>query len=285
MSDVQVAAAPSACRLAGLDAIIAVAGDFNAIVVERRRGAAVAFVSPHVHGGGRDDFRLIIEKEGRRASVREDPAAPRLPAACPARHINPGGTFCLGWDTEDPSAVTDVAGAREWWTTLLIFLQYQRYAEVRRAWPQGRERAHGHGAALLQFHAECLAGLFGPSLLADLRAGRLTTRRVGRSIRLDRAGQRLFALKAGDGSVANLRRPCPCTTARKPAVLKACGAHARAARLLVLALSGQEQLEVEFQKEFARAARCCGTIDGCPIGSVVSEAPDRRPTGPKPVLP
>ncbi|NOG73612.1 E2 domain-containing protein [Roseicella sp. DB1501] len=280
MSDVQVSATPGVSHLVGLDAIIAVADDFGAVVAERRPGAAVAVVSPHVHGGGRDDFRLIIGEEGGRVSVREDPAARRLPAACPTRHINPGGTFCLGWDTEDPSAVTDVAGAREWWTTLLVFLGYQRYAEVRRAWPKGRERAHGHDAALLQFYAEWLASLFGPWLLADLRAGRLTTRRVGRSIRLDRARQRLFALKDGSESVANLRRSCPCTTAVTPAVLKACGSHAQAARLLVLALSGQEQLEAEFHKAFARAAPCCGTIDGCPIASIVSPALDGSPSGP-----
>jgi hypothetical protein len=93
--------------------------------------------------------------------------------------------------------------------------------------------------------------------------------------------KRLFALGDGSGSVANLRQPCPCTTAAKPAVLKVCGNHAQAARLLVLALSGQERLETEFHKAFARAAPCCGTIDGCPIASIVSPAVDRSPTGPQ----
>jgi hypothetical protein len=252
-------------HFAGLGAVLAAAADFGARVVERRPGAAVALVSPHVHGGGRDDFRLLIEDQDVRVSVREDPAARRLPSSCPARHINLDGTFCLGWDAEDPSAVADAPGAQEWWATLLIFLRYQRYAEIRRAWPQGRERAHGPAAAEFQSYAEWLASLFGPRLLADLHAGRLGIRRVGRSTRLDRNGQRLFALKDRSRYVANLRQRCPCTTAARPAVLKACGLHAQAARLLIVALSGQKCFEAEFHEAFARSAFCCGSIDDCPI--------------------
>ena len=268
----------AALRQIGLNAVLSVGTEFGVVVLERLATSALVLVTPHVHGGGRDDFRLLLrEEDGNYVTVREDASAQRLPATCPARHINVDSTFCLGWNEEDPSVVKDVACAHGWWEALLIFLRYQKYAEWRRAWPEGRERAHGADAAKYQMYAEWLASLFGPKLLSDLRADRLTIRRVGRSTRLEQHGRRLFALPDGGQSVVNIRQPCPCSTSTKRLVLKACGVHALAARLLIVALSGQRQFEVEFNEAFARSRKCCGTIDRCPMAAIAS------PPGPTPM--
>ena len=115
-----------------------------------------------------------------RVEVKEQPGRERLPRACPMRHVNLGGAFCLGWGNEDPSVVRDHGGAHAWWTALLHYLEYQLYAHVRRSWPQGRERAHGD-AALYEARAEGLALRFGQPFLDDVHRVRATLPDAGRS--------------------------------------------------------------------------------------------------------
>lgn len=180
------------------------------------------------------------------------------------RHVNLSGSFCLGWEDEDPSEVMDEGGARSWWRVLLIFLGHQLYADVCRRWPQGQERAHG-GAALHEARAEAFAEGFGPSFLADLRMGRLQLRRVARSTRLERDGRRIFAIQDGAAKVANLRATCPCNAAGRRQILKVCSDHAVAAADLIRAMQARDQEEARFYRSFGQAARCCGTMNECPM--------------------
>lgn len=241
------------------------ASQVGAEVLDQGPGGAVFLVSPHVHGGGHEWFRLAVSEASGHVLVREDPAVRRLPAACPARHIVLDGYFCLGWRHEDPSFVRDAAGAMEWWKAVIHFLGQQLYAEATRRWPLGQERAHG-AAATHEARAEELAAQFGPLLLEDLRRGRLGLRRVARGTRLERGGRRVFAVGEGAPTVVNLRSACPCEAgAGRPRTIGSCGDHAASAHGLVLALKARDEAEAKFYRCFSERAGCCRTMDGCPM--------------------
>jgi hypothetical protein len=181
------------------------------------------------------------------------------------RHLLLSGHFCLGWRDEDPSSVQDADGAPEWWKAVVHFLGQQLYAEAMRRWPLGQERAHG-AAAAHEARAEEFAARFGPALLDDLRRGRLGLRSVAGGTRLERGCHRIFAVRNGMPSVANLRAACPCEgRGQRRRVLRACGDHAASAHGLVLSLKARQDAEADYYKWFAERAGCCGTMDGCPM--------------------
>lgn len=256
----------------GLCHIVAAAGDFGAVVLEDSGASAVVRASPWQPGGGTPVvFRLLITSEGGRIRAREHGDTPRLPLACPQRHLNHDGTFCLGWGEEDPSFVQDAEDAHAWWGSVIAFLDRQLYAESRRRWPRGEERAHGQ-AAEHEAEAEVCAAKLGPEFLSDLRRGHMGLRRSAKgSLILERRGRRLFAMRETAETVANLRAGCPCTTASQRLVLKGCGDHAQVARRLIQALAEKEGAEERFMRDFARHTRCCGTMDGCPLNSVAKQ--------------
>lgn len=258
---------PSHRQPLGLRHVIAAAADFGAEVEAICDSVAVLLVPPWQDGGGTPPrFRLVVASEGGRLQVREHADDRRLPAACPQRHVNPDGTFCLGWSTEDPSLVRDVQGARNWWGNVVAFLGQQLYAESRRQWPVGQERAHGD-AARWEFAAEVLAEMLGSGFLQDLKAGRLILRRGCNGVlALERCGQRVFAMGDSARRVANLRSPCPCSSTGRGLALGSCGNHAEVARNLIRALSGRDRAEALFFRELATEMRCCGTMDRCPLG-------------------
>lgn len=243
-----------------------VAGEYGATVEEADNTSALVLASPWQPGGGAPVvFRLLVTSEGGRIRVREHDDAPHLPPACPQRHLNRDGAFCLGWGEEDPSFVRDAEDARAWWGNVVAFLDRQLYAESRRRWPRGEERAHGQ-AAEHEAEAEACAAKLGPGFLVDLRAGRMHLRRGHkRSLVLERRGKRLFAMWEGAKAVMNLRAACPCSTNPRKLVLKSCGDHAQVAHRLLQELAAKEEAEGRFIRDFAQHTRCCGTMDGCPL--------------------
>lgn len=248
----------------GLSYVVAMATEFGACVLESMPTFASLRASPHVHGGGHKWFTLEVSSDNGRLSVRERTVARRLPPACPLRHLNSDGKFCLGWQHEDPSFVLDEAGARNWWEALTVFLGHQLHADACRRWPTGQERAHGD-AAEDEAIAEGVAEGFGRGLLAGMRVGRLGLRRVARSTRLERNGRRLFALRDGSQAVSNLKAACPCARSAGTIALKACGDHASDAARLIRAMASWQEKEAQFYREFASVMPCCGTMETCPI--------------------
>ena len=245
--------------------LLAVADEVGTCVLDRTAQAAAVVASPHVYGGGTEPFYLSLCQEGRRIVVREQPGQNRLPPACPMRHVNLDGSFCLGWADEDPSMVRDIDGARTWWRVLLIYLGHQRYADACRHWPRGQERAHGN-AAVYESRAEALAARFGSSFLFDLRTGRLRLRRMGDATRLERNGKPVFAIRDLAPEVANLRAACPCETTGRRQVLKSCSNHAATAAGIIRAMQARDEAEASFYRSFNQHVPCCGTMVGCPLG-------------------
>lgn len=63
-----------------------------------------------------------------------------FPARCPERHIEAGGSFCLGLDRP---AVDDKESAAGWWEALRHHLMCQRMAHRSRIWPDAFALDHG----------------------------------------------------------------------------------------------------------------------------------------------
>jgi hypothetical protein len=244
--------------------VVTLADEYGAQAEPVQDGSVIVTVSPATPGGEHDPFRLALSFEKGAVRVRQAPGEARLPPFCPGRHINPDGSFCLGWREEDPSQVRTPEEAGEWWASLLVFLGYQQYAEYMRAWPPGCERAHGI-AAEFEARAESLAASFGPAFLQDLRTRRLRLRRMPAGLRLEREGAQVFALRKGCTSVVNLRAACPCVCSRRKIVLKRCGDHAQAAADLIEAMANLEEAEARFFRTFAGVVECCGTLAVCPL--------------------
>lgn len=71
---------------------------------------------------------------GSRLVVRESEPR-RLPVFCPERHINPDGSFCLGWEPGVPRLPASPKEARAWWSVLRGYLRLQDAAATARVWP------------------------------------------------------------------------------------------------------------------------------------------------------
>ncbi len=103
---------------------------------------------------------LAIKANGFVVSAEENGATKMFPVFCPERHVNFGGTFCLGLD--EANSVADYAAAERWWQRLNEYLRCQLVADGTGRWPPGKGASHGD-AGYLQDDAEVLAGILGAS--------------------------------------------------------------------------------------------------------------------------
>lgn len=253
-----------------LDIIASCAAEFGAIETARSRFEMDVRLPVPLADGRSHTYSLVIEVFRGIATAREEKPL-LLPAFCPERHINRDGTFCLFWRAVDDIIIDSVSAARTWWETLIRFLQQQVRAARLRQWPDSKARAHGEKAAVHQLSAERAADRLGEPFPDDLADGRLTVEvsnssAHGPTVRLFRDASRLYSVWRRDRRVVNQRRPCLCPMGaqRRPVVLKSCGEHGRAASDLAIELLSMAQEERRFWKNFD-GAKCCGTMDGCPL--------------------
>jgi len=177
-------------------------------------------------------FQLCIQTRGKDAvSVRELDAARQLPAACPERHINHDGGFCLGVAEDEPDLAT-AAGVDQWWADLAGYLLLQVLADATRNWPEQCAWRHG-AAAKPQRELEQL--LIGEPWLA-------TTPIV----------------PLANGRVMDRRAPCPCGSGRAKLTCHE-EAMVRAGRLR----RQIEEREAEYYRNWKGA--CCGTMASCGV--------------------
>lgn len=210
-------------------------------------------------------------------SVREQPEHRRFPEFCMDRHINPGGTFCLGYGSENRLADSDAA--IRWWSSLGTFLHNQEYARKRREWPLAAGLSHGE-AALEQLAMEALAEPLGwtDELLGGMFRGR------------GWLFQKLPRVTKTLDRVVNARTPCPrgctwrhkslrknscvlgscetgCQKLHKP-ILRANCPNRQIVEEIVLREHRRRAIEaaivVDLKKE---NTKCCGTMNNCPIRS------------------
>jgi hypothetical protein len=105
------------------------------------------------------EYHLHVAEKASRIVVREAEGWQLLPKACPDRHINADGSFCIG--LRAGQSVRDDIAAREWWTKLQVFLLGQETAHDSRFWPEYAQLSHGEEAAQLQLAAEYAADELG----------------------------------------------------------------------------------------------------------------------------
>ena len=111
------------------------------------------------------DYNLELKANGSKVLVREIGEIKHLPIACPCRHINGDGSFCLGLDG---GIEINANTSNDWWECVENFLKFQEVAGKTKIWQQyidknGRaynELSHGN-AAKYQLRAEKLASELG----------------------------------------------------------------------------------------------------------------------------
>lgn len=248
----------------------AVAPSLNIALVKRDVDAATFDVPVDAPSGRQQVFR--VRTDARRVpSAREVDGV--LPSFCPQRHINPDGSFCLGWGEDAAPEVVDEQTAEAWWGRVLAFLRLQMRAKKARKWT-GPEWAHG-SAAVYQLAAERAAAGLGEDVLDDLRARRICVewlrRRTpigGRILKVTRRGRDWYLVWERANRVVNKQQPCACSrgSIRHHRRLRNCGDHAQHAYDLAKALLLWSEAEKQFWETF-KGAQCCGTIEDCPLRS------------------
>jgi hypothetical protein len=229
---------------------------------------------PTVSGKPPTTYRIRIDAIGDNAVKAREDQPILLPSSCPERHINIDGSFCLYWAEAEPNAIVDVSSAGIWWGKLLVFLKRQQSAALRRQWPGRTEaRAHGPEAARAQLVAERAASELGPGfrrLLHDLRFVPVRKKVGGDArLRLMLDGKRLISVRVRGQRVMTKRARCKCDAAERLRLpINGCGSHETALRDLTVALNRWKIEEDRFFREYiAAGAKCCGTMDDCPLAA------------------
>jgi hypothetical protein len=194
-------------------------------------------------------FELTVVETAGEIAILERPIGNTLPACCPDRHINPGGTFCLGLRAGE--GISDRT-APAWWVKLHAFILLQETAAETGLWPSRAQLSHGDGAdielaaeaaaeqiGVLESYREAVAFNTGPIVVALAKINQTSgLLRNGRSRclcgRADRRGRPLLRRDCH-------RRGCPI-------VLE----HKRRAKV------------ADFWQSMSGQA-CCGTMQNCPL--------------------
>lgn len=198
---------------------------------------------------------LVIGIDPSGVRVREAEPGSRFPKSCPERHIEGGGTFCIGLDSGH--SVVDETTARRWWEALLGFLRAQRTAGRIGVWPEHNALSHGDAgfyhlraleiASQLGFEEHYEAHLIGTRSPMDGLVAQL--RRDGRAL-------------------LNGRAPCACgcrDRRGRPFLRRNCPR--RELVLMFLRYERRRAAEVERYWDRLRrsGAECCGTMHDCPL--------------------
>lgn len=251
-----------------IDLLEAAAPQFNIALVSRDGGSATFDVPATAPSGRMQVFRVLAAGEGG-PTAREVEGA--LPPFCPERHINPDGTFCLGWGKDASPNVVNAETAEVWWGRVLAFLRLQMRAARARKWT-GREWAHG-SAAVHQLNAESAAEKLGADVLDDLRQHRVQvswakrrTSHGGRILNVRRRGSDWYSVWESARTVVNKQQPCVCAAGsiRHHRRLRNCADHAQQAYELANSLLLWGEAEERFWTLF-KGAQCCGTLEDCPL--------------------
>ncbi|MGO7451996.1 E2 domain-associated cysteine-rich protein [Rhizobium ruizarguesonis] len=241
------------------------------------RSGVFKVTPPLASGAPPTEYLLVIKAAGSKVTVAEASQC-HLPSACPDRHINPDGTFCLFWEEVEDAAIQNNEAANLWWGKLLLFLRRQASASKLRMWPgKGDARAHGD-AARYQASAEAEAEKLGPSFRTALREERLSTVKRTKSGKKGRSallldGKRLLTVLVNERRVMTLRQRCKCDWASERKLpMSDCQDHAAVFVNFTLAMQAWRSAELEYEKALKRQKFvCCGTLDECPFASSETE--------------
>lgn len=248
------------------------------VTVHKMGNISLGFsATPHNRSGspGQIQYELVAEIDGDKLIAREASLGARMPSFCAERHINPGGSFCLFFGSDDP--VKNAEEATQWWHGLLIFLQHQQYADRFGRWPADAQMSHGEAAGPqmemeeiateLGWGAEVISGMFrNEGWLAD----------------------DLPNLKTRQGRFINGRSPCPrgctrkhapfskhscsrnncrsdCKKRHSPILRCDCPHRKEVAQLIDLECERLKREQEITAWLLGKGTKCCGTMRECPL--------------------
>lgn len=197
-----------------------------------------------------------------------------LPACCPERHINPGGSFCVHLDSTDP--ITNAGVAAAWWESLRRFLIGQDYASRHRFWPLHMQLSHGHEAARVQIEMEKIAepldwveevhlGIFRREgwLGTEIRSGRVRNGTLG-MVPNARSRCPRGCRRSGGRYSCHERSPATGAPSDAAPVLRADCPNRREVEALVLLERRRRRAERDVASWLKQIGIvCCGTMDHC----------------------
>ncbi|MEM7068719.1 MAG: E2 domain-containing protein [Pseudomonadota bacterium] len=141
-----------------INELLATCPDWIEVCEQVEREIIVSATPKKPSGKNCRTYKLRIWIEDNRIEVSESPVGNLLPEACAERHINYGGSFCVGLNIG--SKVHDRCSAKKWWLHLGTYLVCQEFACDTGRWPPGKGLSHGE-AAVYQLKAERFAAALG----------------------------------------------------------------------------------------------------------------------------
>lgn len=203
-------------------------------------------------------YELLIQSYGDVVTVRENNLGQSLPEACPERHINPDGSFCLGLAV---GSITSNNLATEWWSKLAKFLECQQKADKYGYWPPGLSLSHGD-AAQQQLEMETLAANVDGLLEEVTHAISYKDNWLAGELPSERYNNR-----RGTGMFVNQLSPCPrgCKKSGKEVLRRNCP-HKKIIFELVELEKKRRLNEAEVFSSLTKAGKkCCGSMKSCPL--------------------
>lgn len=203
-------------------------------------------------------FALTVKNDDGNIVVLETIPGTVLPIACPERHINRNGTFCIGLNAG--KKITTREDAEQWWGFLAEFLDSQQSAAKYRRWPPGRWLSHGD-AAIEHLAMEKISQ----------KLGWEEEIRIAIEHKQGWLGGMLPRHRKNSNMLVNQRLPCPRGCLRRKGksslrMLRRKCPHKHQVSLLVKHENSRRKLEASFVKEFlADGFFCCGTMKDCPF--------------------
>lgn len=258
-----------------IDLIVQVAPDFGGRCTRASDTEAILDWPVKLVDGRIIPYKLLLKQKGEQVTAQEK-TPQHLPAFCPERHINPGGTFCLHYAGATCLKVVGEASARAWLETVWKYLKLQERARVKRRWPNNDVWAHGD-AARHQRLAQAAAAAINDRMAIALADGRLQLKRrrsKGRPI-LDLwiESTHIYSVWGFDKRVINQKQRCFCGKSglKVPKRMRGCADHAKRASELAVALRDWKKAEELYWKAMQKEL-CCGTCDSCPLQRQEQEA-------------
>jgi hypothetical protein len=215
------------------------------------REAQVDVVATRSSGAFTRVFELRVVQLRDEIVVFERPVGNTLPACCPERHINPGGSFCVGLRAGE--GIADET-APAWWARLHTFILCQETATETGFWPSEAQLSHGEGGEV-ELAAERAADQLG--LLSVYREA------VAFGTGLIASG--LTKINKKTGLLRNGRSACICGRSdRHRRVLLRRECH-RSGLGCPIVLEYRRRIKVvEYWRGLCSQA-CCGTMRECPL--------------------
>ncbi|MEH2480991.1 hypothetical protein V1282_004348 [Nitrobacteraceae bacterium AZCC 2146] len=195
-------------------------------------------------------FELRVVQISGEIWVFERPVGNRLPACCPERHINPGGSFCIGLNAG--KGITHET-APAWWVKLHAFVLLQETAAETGLWPSQAQLSHGE-AGEIELKAERAAEQIGllsayrDAVVFDTGPIASALAKIDPKTGLLRNGRSACICGRLDRHRSVLRRDCHRSGLGCPIVLE----HSRRIKL------------AEYWHGL-RGQPCCGTMRECPL--------------------